>query len=750
MNVSRDVMGSLSSFNKFEEAQSQTLDQARSLWHAFNLKFETVTGDESTLKMQRIMHAKKLETCGVFDNEKSEAATKIASWWREFRNSKKMTNFNPNGAHPNEFYTLLSGHNDIKRKFDHDNDIVLLEELNTNPWQSNRFRNPETHYNALNLFATGKISWQQKATLSLIIDTAQVFGEFEAIALLNEEGNDFSEKAKPLIKDYIRYFPIHTISPFYDPSNGFLTPEETRLLFALVLQLPKSEQFIFHFKEQHGNDLNPNGSPSADVNARFSYARLLNRSSLGYQGVLFFSHGIRNAIGLSHYGVEDWVPIIPRLGLQTIDDVETIGKKGGRLTISAESHKLGLVGAKVNVHGTMLESPDQFVHDEFHSLVASILGNKVLKAIDTLIEQTRSYFGVRWSKDIWILRDGDLSKLQTHARDIKNKTPEYTTRFFSSCIDFKYASTQLDNCPQEVQKLVARRPLLLGTDGFPSQIILNFALDLVLNQEKWSNLHILAEEKLYTGVMCRLISMVKYLKVLDIFKEHNEHNAKAHILMFDYFVRSQGQCYSAEDDGFDINITWLEWKMPKNPPQNIFMEMQEIGDNADDFVVAVQNKKLLFGFVKNPNPSLQRQIEKNPALRRDSVWVKAQFLKACETANTTDVAYYFDKLNEYHEFELVNEGISLAPSLAFFDWIINKSQFLKISEKNELFPDDFTDTSETSDNREKVNPDIWTNNHLIALKESQTNTDNELFQMRTHYINYLIQKRSLLQSKTAI
>ncbi len=726
--------------------------EATVLWQDFNQKYKTVTGDAAQLEAERARHSKTdKEATSLLTSQEAEAGTKIAAWWKLWRSSKRFSTFNPQGAHPDQFHTLLNGKTNIKRKFDHDGDQKLLRELESNPWKSDLFRNPDTHYNALNLFASGKITWQQKATLSLVIEICQHFDRYEAIELLNKEGTDFSEEAMPLVKNYIRYFPIHTSNPFIAPCNGFLTEEETKRLIALVHELPKSEQFIFAFREQRNNAEFPEGFPSKDVRARYQYARLLNRDGPDYQGILFFSHGIRDAIGLAHYGIKDWVPLIPRLGMQSIEDVEALSKKGARVAISAESRMLGLTKDQVSIHGSMVIYPDQFSHDEYHSCIASILGSEVLHALDAVIELTRAHFGIRWSKDIWNLRDADLSTLQTFNRNIADKSPAYITDLFATSLNHRYGNDLLSSCRDEMKDLY-NRPILLGKDRYPSQILLNFALDLVINSKKWLDLSILDDEKLYPGVMCRLIKMVKYLKTTMMLSEHTIDTSKANILMLDYFVRSYGPCYRIDPDEFEVEIIWNEWKEPQSPPTELFCKMKQIAEDAEVYLPTVKNKQLLFGFIKSEEAvkkreeSIAYQLSKNPALATDAVWIQSAYLKACETGNSANISYFFEHLNRHLDFETLHKGFAKACDIVFFDWLIAHTRILQIGDEKKSFPADFADIS--SDQELKgSSPDMWTTEQIVALKMSEdSQAAIELEKMRLDYAVYLNRLRSKLQT----
>lgn len=106
-----------------------------------------------------------------------------------------------------------------------------------------------------------------------------MFGEFEAYSLLNETGDDFSEKGFELIKDFLHYNPMYFLKPSYQEKDGFLSEEERKLFIALVRLLPKSEQFVFEFKNQQKDPVLNQAFPSPDLLSlsRDGLCRLLNR-----------------------------------------------------------------------------------------------------------------------------------------------------------------------------------------------------------------------------------------------------------------------------------------------------------------------------------------------------------------------------------------------------------------------------------------------------------------------------------------
>ncbi len=607
------------------------------VWEDFNQKIHSLTLDREPAQNIEV-----LNNAQVTDEQKA-AGEKIAAWWRRARSSGGFIRCNPAGAHPSEFHTLLGG-KVIKKRLSYYQDAALLRELNTAPWQSERFRKPSSHHSALNLFAAGKISWQQKATLSLICETVQVFGDFEPIRVLNESGDDFSREAIDIIKPFLKYGPFHVQKPTFLPEDGYLNDEEKKRFIKLVLKLPLSEQYIFNFRNQYRDGSNK-GVPSQDSEMRASHTRFLNRSGESYSGILLLSHGIRNAIGLSHYSIRDWFPVIPRLGEQTIDDVEYFLKRGARVCVSGESRELGLAEATMYLHGLHMNYPDNFAHDEYHSWIASQLGEHVMGALDKVIELARGVFGFRWSKDLWILRDGDLAtigSLSTFQNLIQKNT-----KIFEECLTGQYRPSIYGEIGNFVMERV---PFLYGKDGFPNQLLLNLIIDLVKNPDDWIEFYISNDEGLYDDNFSSLIKMAKFLNSHGVFTE----NSKSNILQFDHFVRAQGPLKNG--------VTWIKWKAPDAIQGKLLAEMLDIAKTSGTYEAKVRNKAYFLGFEKTT--LTQAEFSK-------------KLVEACRKADTKELEELLQKHKHLLTYELFNTALSGVSDPAVAEVLFTKSGYNK-------------------------------------------------------------------------
>lgn len=648
----------------------QVNEQARQIWQQFNDKMRSLT----VTTAPRNVHFPN-EVVLPLSKQEKQAATYIANWWRSIRNSQKTIPFNANGAHPPEFHTLLNNQ-PVQKRLSHAKDQQLLKEITTAPWQSALFRDESMQHSALNLFAAGKISWQQKATFSLVNESMQCYGEFEAIALLDDNGLDFSPTALRYIAPFLKYTPFYIEEPSFLPKDGYLSDEEMMLFLALVRQLPKSEQFIFIFKEQHRSNANY-GHPTPDTVLRAAHSRYIERDGENYQGILLVSHGIRNAIGLAHYSVKNWTPLIPRLGAQTIDDVDFFINRGARVAVSGDSRALGLVGKRMNVHGLPMYYPDNFMHDEYHSLVASSLGANALQGFRRVIELARDRFDKRWSKDLWFLCDADFGSAGTN-RDDMDSASTITKRFASGLTSVYHVRGYLDDCDEDIKSTMEGKPFLFGPDQYPNQILLNFVIDLVRNPHEWHKLNINMDTYGVTKALLILRNMAIFLNQQGIFQQDtgDGQQHKLNILRFDCFVRAYGPLFVDIDGARE----WMDWNVPREIPEHVMEQIRNLELECEHYQVKQRNKSLLFGFVKEQPEKLKARSKKR---ERDTLLAEEhsnnnsdlcqRFLEACRLNNLAAVEDFLDNHHDLLDAELFVKAIEQVKSIELAEILLIKS-----------------------------------------------------------------------------
>jgi hypothetical protein len=539
----------------------------------------------------------------------NDAATIIARWWRQIRSSGRFVRFNPAGNHTEEFKTLLNNHN-VPKRLSYYSDLALLADIEQGKWQAERFREESTHYSALNLFASSKITWEQKATVSDIIETTQTYGDFIAYPILDEKGH-FSKEA-------IKY-----LTPFLHKGRQqiALTPKEQQAFIFAIKALPLSEQFIFVFNQQK---LDENGSaPSAHDEVRdelcenYPYIRLLNKKTtfpqkegesavaidgvyekitssthtyqLGYQGILKLSFGTENALGTICYGKENWVPLVPQIGRQSIDDIDSFGQKWQRPTQSGESRLLGFTNDKEIVHDVKVAYTEVVAHDDFHRKYMSMLGRNVGLGISRIIQLARESIEIHWSKDLWLLRDFGFFKGLHFARPNAQPSSAYTTDLFSRCLSTPYQEIQIENCDIDIIRKIQNEPILFDSHGYPNHIAMLFIIDLVLHPDIWRQFHITDNEMQHHQSYPLFIKMAKYLKEHAIFNQ----DMKGNVIKFDYLMKMLD--YSTIDlqaDHYMENIDFDKW---------IGNNVNAVKDiDSSQYESHRNNKRVFLGFRKKP------------------------------------------------------------------------------------------------------------------------------------------------------
>ncbi len=497
-----------------------------------------------------------------------QAVTIIANTWRHFSNSGKLLSFQVKNHSP-DFSDFLNAQ-DIPYKMCYEQDQSYLESIKQADYDGIfEFdgENEDLRYSLVNLFYRQKITWEQKATFDFMIGAAQVYGQFSAYPILDFNVSDFSQESKKLLM------------PFMHNGFGFdeFTPDKIAIFKEKIKALPVSERFFFVFHEQSMNEagstpsshsilreytsqmvnfpgvrlLNANYSPDNSYSLHIDYnhnpdglSEINSRTHprfLSYKGVLCFSYGVENALGQVAYGEENWCKMIPRLGKQTIDDVDYFTQKSARPTISSDSYFFKLIERKKErVHGALAEYPEVVAHDNAHRYIISFAGKNVRKAINRLIDNARQVFEIKWSKDIWIMRDLNLldlaisrlrSKYNYHGNGYQSvESPkEYTTRLFSSCLLSHYPI-------EEVEKNRELRSAHVMTDqfGVPRQMLLLTLLDLIQNPEKWDKFDIVNNPEYFDGPHQAWLLMANYLKDKHLLSA----DMKSNIIKLEYFIKN--------------------------------------------------------------------------------------------------------------------------------------------------------------------------------------------------------------------
>ena len=549
------------------------------------------------------------------------AGTKISQWWRARRSSGKSVNFNPTGNHSQAFHLFLNNHKNIPKRLTHFQDQALLEDIKNGDWHSERFQKSNVHYSLMNLFAARKIDWQQKATLSDIIETSRVYGRFIPHCILTEAG-EFTEQARTHLLPFLKK------SVVFEGQEAF-SEDELDDFRKSVMTLPLSERFFFIFPEQKLNE--QGSSPSRHsllrdtfihrlFDAGLSVIRTMRRQSakvsqkafleyknavennideywqtittdshaanLKYEGIVKLSCGAENALGLIDAGLKNWWWMVPRLGKQTIDDIDQLSQHKIRPTLAPESMHLGLVHAREHLHGGWHEYPEIVAHDDFHRKGTAMLGDDIHQGVERIITLARETFGYKWSKDIWLLRDFELYMENRDLKAIDQK--EETAYRFASTFFSPYSSDHLENCEEETKEKLKYGHFMMDENKHPRQMALVFVIDLIRNPQVWDEFNILGDEKYYLGLSYeKLIQMAKYLNNKGIFGDSMKDN----VIKFSHFIENESFVPTISEDEF------LPFGLWDSSDPGIALALEKIKDlETADFEPFRDNKRVFLGF----------------------------------------------------------------------------------------------------------------------------------------------------------
>lgn len=496
--------------------------------------------------------------------------------------------------HSNAFLVLLNAKGssiDSRICLDRDTqqEQVLLDALKNGDWGFTGLEPEQILESAFTLYSVGKLSFHEKFTISDIIGTSKVYGKFLAHPILDSSGN-FSAKAQELLLPCLLEGPQDNKFPF---SKGALEN-----LKDLIKQMPITERFFFEFYEQKLDETGSSPSKHSllrenlatnfmfDVypielmnlqwdqrddfqkyftssylndifyssNREISSKNIANISSkthplkLRYNGILKLSASVMDAIGLIRYGIKHWGKLIPRIGSQTIEDVELFSKYNARPAPCPDAIRFGIFDDYEEVHLRKEAYPELLAHDEYHRMVRAELGSELHNVIDALIELARDTFGFKWSKEIWILRDlnllreprffiesfkNDFFSLEEKAhydekipdayfRDKLSNSPvhvqqKFITGLLAAALATTYAPEELDKCPESDKQKLAQCNILTTKDNKISHFGLCFVIDLVINSSKWADLNVSNNHRYWEQdfAPCYYSRLIQFAKMLS-------------------------------------------------------------------------------------------------------------------------------------------------------------------------------------------------------------------------------------------
>ena len=537
----------------------------------------------------------------------------------------------------------------IYHKNDPCQDKLFYEALNHGDWSFFDLSHEQILESAFSLYLSGKLNFHQKFTVSDIIGSSKIYGKFIAHPVLDEDGNfsskalelfvpclreDFQDNLIELIKQmpkaerfFFEYFEQKLDDNGSAPSKHSLLRENlaTQFMFdvypieLLKMDWDKDDDFQKYFSSPYLTDIFYSHNRANNAKMIANITSLTHPLKLKYNGILKFSASITDAIGLIRDGVKNWGKLIPRIGVQTVEDIELFSKFNARPAPAPDAFRFGIFKEHEEVHLRLEAYPELLAHDEYHRRVLSELGRDFCHIIDAMIELARVTFGFRWSKDIWILRDLNLLReprfyIESFKKEIFTSEEflkcdgkissaifrekiskssnalqqKYMTGLLAAALATTYAPEELDPCQDEDKKIMLERNILTTKENKISQFGMCFIIDLVLNRDKWLSLKVSDDPLNWQQPFspCYYAKLIEFVKVLNTRKFFKD-SMKANVIMFSNLL---------DHNKMTLDTNYGEaWSNLGALKQNKQLDMMsEI--SIDDYLPGRDNKNLFLGF----------------------------------------------------------------------------------------------------------------------------------------------------------
>lgn len=394
---------------------------AKKVWEEFYKKFPSEFTEEEKKQLfpdkkpvdQKAIEKKEIKE--ATDKEKTKASKRIQSFWRAKTTLIGMNSLIPvrvGKAHSADFVEMVHGQK-IKKSIHSEKLKALKNALDKGNWNASIFEDAHLPQLTMTLFSHRKINQQQAATILERVQTFKDHPHIRTVAILDAKG-DFTREAQEIL------IPSLAGKVFPELKGDLLN--EFKLL---ILELPPSERFFYitqagKYKGKKWNAL------TRDLGLDLIQNEFIYRNKMDDNNQLIhLTSGVRDAWGITWFGMSNYVRMVPTLGEKNKDEIEVGVRK--RKRFGALNYP-GTIPYG-DIHGypgvTDFEATG---HDVYHAMIMSSLTYRILDVFLQLIEATRT--AVKgdikvstdakevWSKEIWEWLDGEFKLLFSKLRDV--------------------------------------------------------------------------------------------------------------------------------------------------------------------------------------------------------------------------------------------------------------------------------------------------------------------------------------------
>ncbi|WP_019216434.1 hypothetical protein [Legionella tunisiensis] len=266
--------------------------------------------------------------------------------------------------------------------------------------------------------------------------------------ILDDQGQ-FTEEAKQHFLPILERGESQGSSTYMRPIKDDESYEELR---KFISELPPSEQIFYSvaFPNNPGLTYNVVGE-KAIAKVKDEYGPMSKRDNKRVGAPFIIpACGVRNAIGILRYGVDEYIPVIPQFGIKSMTDIE----KGMRVYHGRMGY---LYYPHTSDPGAVHGSPKDpyigvFAHDIYHSDVVSSLPGYAKQGLLKFADLIRAKTNIEWSDETWIWIDADFRYFKTKGFDPKSANP--MAHFCSMLDSVQLPFSNLDPYGQIIKKML--------------------------------------------------------------------------------------------------------------------------------------------------------------------------------------------------------------------------------------------------------------------------------------------------------